>query len=166
MITASIADRLLLAGRTEQALREVNSALELDPSIPWAHVTLASVYRGQRRFGEAIDESKKAVQLSDNNPNFLADLGYMYAIAGDSAGARGILKDLQKMAGKQYVSPYETALIYAGLGEKDKALGALNQALTERSPSMNYLNTETRFDNLRTEPGFKRLLKNAGFADP
>jgi TolB-like protein/Tfp pilus assembly protein PilF len=166
MITASIADRLLLAGRTEQALREVNSALELDPSIPWAHVTLATVYRGQRRFGEAIDESKKAVQLSDNNPNFLADLGYMYAIAGDSAGARGILKDLQKMAGKQYVSPYETALIYAGLGEKDKALGALNQAFTERSPSMNYLNTETRFDNLRTEPGFKRLLKGAGFEDP
>ena len=165
MITASFADRLLLAGRTDEALLEAKSALELDSSMPSAHVTMANVFRWQRKFEEAIAESKKAVQLSDNNPNLLADLGYMYAVAGDEVHAQVILKNLQKMSSRQYVSPYEFSVIYAGLGEKDKALKALNQALKERSQFMNYLNSETRFDNLRTESEFARLLRAAGFSE-
>jgi tetratricopeptide (TPR) repeat protein len=165
-ITAAIADRLRLAGRTEEALREAKSALELDPGMPSAHVTVANVYTVQRRFAEAIAESKRAVQLSDNNnPNFLADLGYVYAIAGDSAHARGILKNLQQMSRRHRVPPYEIAVVFAGLGEKGNALEQLNRAWGEHSTFMNNLNTDTRLDNLRTELEFKHLLQEAGFTE-
>src|SRR5262249_295835 len=117
----------------------------------------------ERKFREAIAECKKGVQLSDNNPNFIADLGYAYATAGHRAQALKILQDLQKLSRNRYVAPYQVAAIYAALGEKRRALDALDQAYKERSPWINNLYVDSRFDGLRSESAFVNLLKGAGF---
>jgi len=163
MITEALADRLLLAGRNEQAVGEAKSAVELDPSFPDPHMTLAYVYRSQDKFEEAIRELKQAVQLSGNNPYFLANLGYMYAMSGDSAHARETLRYLQAMSKGRYTPPYNLAVLYAGLGEKRAALESLQRAADEHSPWMNYLYADTRFDDLRSDLRFTRLLLAVGF---
>jgi hypothetical protein len=60
----------------------------------------------------------------------------------------------------RYVAPYNFAVIYAGLGEKDAAFNWLNRAYDDRSYMLAvYLNTDTRLDSLRSDPRFDELRR-------
>ena len=64
-----------------------------------------------------------------------------------------------------YVPSYDIALICAGLGWKDQALGYLSQAYQERSGWMTYLNVDPRLDPLRSDPRFIDLLHRVRLTD-
>ena len=50
-----------------------------------------------------------------------------------SKKAQKIIDELQQLAKSRYVSSFQIAAIYAGLGEKDKAFAWLEKAYEERS---------------------------------
>jgi len=78
---------------------------------------------------------------------------------GKRAEAEKILGDLLRQSKKNYVSHYMIATIYAGLGDKDKALEFLEQAYQERSPDVPYfLRADLRIDTLRPDPRFQGLM--------
>ena len=54
------------------------------------------------------------------------------------------------------------AILYARLGEKEKALQALEQAYKERQFHMTEIGVEPAFDTLRSEPRFQDLLHRTG----
>ncbi len=53
-------------------------------------------------------------------------------------------------------------MIYAGLGEKDKAFEKLNQAAEERSTLLVYLRKDPRVEILRSDPRFQALPNREG----
>jgi hypothetical protein len=56
--------------------------------------------------------------------------------------------------------PYVLATIYAGLGEKDRALQYLEKAYDERSLDLSWnLKADLRIDNLRSDPRFQDLAR-------
>ena len=86
----------------------------------------------------------------------------IYARTGRSADARKILNDLVNESRYAYVSSYALAEINAALGDKDEALRLLEKSFDERnvplagndgSPKIN-----KRFDSLRSDPRFQKLL--------
>jgi len=59
-----------------------------------------------------------------------------------------------------YVAPYNIAIIYAGLGDKDKALEWLERAYSDRAYYLPvYLTTDARLDSLHSDPRYKDLLR-------
>jgi TolB-like protein/tetratricopeptide (TPR) repeat protein len=162
LMNTSVASRLCTAGRCEEAMPHVLAALELDPDLPLAHVDLARIYTREGKFAEAIAEAKKAVLLSNNNPNFVANPAYVYAVSGDRTHAMEVLSTLQKTSKTRYVAPYQFAVVYSALGAKQKSLGALRKAFEERSPFLNNLYADTlpggRLAGLRNEAELSRLL--------
>ena len=52
---------------------------------------------------------------------------------------------------------------YIGLGEKTKALDALEQCYQDIDPVCWYMNVDPRYDSLREEPRFQALLRKIGF---
>ena len=58
----------------------------------------------------------------------------------------------------KYVSPYDIAVIYAGLEDTDRTFEWLNEAFQERSGLMVYMRSDPRFQPLRREPTFQDLL--------
>jgi hypothetical protein len=74
-----------------------------------------------------------------------------------------VLDELNEVSKQIYVSPYNIALIYAGLGEMDKALAWLERAFAERSTWMLYLKVDPWLDSLRSEPRFQDLLRRMNF---
>jgi hypothetical protein len=70
-----------------------------------------------------------------------------------------MLDDLTK---KSYVSPYQKALIYAGLGKKDEALKLLEQAFSERSLLATSLRFDPRLNTLRDDPRFYDFMRRTG----
>jgi hypothetical protein len=77
----------------------------------------------------------------------------------DSLAAIHRAKDSGKIA---YVSSYFTALVYTGLGEKKKALDALDSALEEKCDWMIYLAVEPRWEEIRGEQRFVSLVRRVG----
>ena len=89
-------------------------------------------------------------------------LGHAYAVSGDKAKAQQVLDELQERSKQGYVSAYLTAVIYAGLGEKDRAFEWLEKAFNERAEFLIYLKTDPRLETLRTDPRFLDLLRRIG----
>lgn len=87
-------------------------------------------------------------------------LGVALAKDGQIGEAKAILRRLE--TGKDYVSPVELAVLYVGLGEREKALAALERAYSERDSQMQYLVIEPNFDSLSSEPRFAALVQKVG----
>jgi len=88
-----------------------------------------------------------------------ASLGHALGLAGDRQGARAVLDRLLRQRAHAYVSPYDIALVYAGLGEKDQALDWLQRAYQERSSLLVFAPREPRLAPLRSEPRFAALMR-------
>ena len=56
------------------------------------------------------------------------------------------------------------AAMYAELGEKDKALEALNRMYEERRAGLLGIKVDPRFDKLRSDPRFQDLLRRVGLS--
>lgn len=90
----------------------------------------------------------------------VASLGHALGVAGDRAGARALLDRLLRQREHEYVSPYDVALVYAGLGDKDEAFNWLQQAYQERSSLLVFASREPRLAALRSEPRFAALMRS------
>jgi adenylate cyclase len=76
--------------------------------------------------------------------------------------AHRILQHLLGRSRQEYVSSYDAALIYVGLGDHDQAFSWLNQAAAERSLWLGYLKVGPQFDPLRRDQRFPDLLSRLG----
>ena len=154
---------LIYAGRIDEALVRLQKTLELEPNYWFAMQYVASAYIEKGMFAEAAAEARKARELSGVSTRPTGFLGYALAKAGRRAEARAELEGLLRLSKERYVSPYNIAMIYNGLGEGDEALEWLERGYREREPRMVFLTAEPKWNNLRSDPRFKDLLHRVGF---
>ena len=64
------------------------------------------------------------------------------------------------------MSPYDIALVHAGLGWKDQAVAWLEMAYEERYGWLVYLRADPIWDGLRREAGFVSLVERIGLPEP
>lgn len=110
-------------------------------------------------FEQAIAEFQSATAKSNRDPMALASLGHVYAVSGNRREAERVLDELRTMSKQRYVSPYNLALIYAGLGMKEESLTWLEKSYEVRDYRMIWLKVEPQFDSLRSDQGFIALLQ-------
>ena len=109
-------------------------------------------------------EFQKAVTLSGGSALMKAALGHAYAAAGKRTEAERVLGELFESARQRYVSPYQIATVYAGLGENDRAFEYLDKAYEERSEWLVYLKGDPRLVRLHADPRFAEIARRAGLA--
>jgi len=108
-----------------------------------------------------VAELQKAVAI-DNAPerwDRYPVLAYAYAVSGKRDEALKILNQQQRLAKQRYISPYNLAIIYTGLGDKDRAFEVLNRAVDEDSYMMTQVPARPMFDSLRSDPRYPALLR-------
>ena len=129
-----------------------------------SHYFLAVGYEGSGWPAQAVSEYQQAVELSQRDSDARAGLAHAYATMGKRADAEKILTELQRQSKVTYVSPYMIAVIYAGLGQNDKAFEFLEKAYQEKSPDIPYfLKADLRIDTLRSDPRFQDLMYRMNF---
>jgi TolB-like protein/Tfp pilus assembly protein PilF len=148
----------------EQAIEELHKIVEIDANFPLAHQELSRVYVHTGRYEEAIAEGQKAVSLSAGAPYALGQLAYAYAVAGRRAEAQKALAELQDLSKQRYVAPFNVALIYTGLGDKNQALEWLERAYEDHSDNLAWIKVDPRFDSIRGELRFQDLLRRMGLS--
>lgn len=157
---------LYFAGKYDQVIELYNQVFRKEFNISSFYATsyLGLAYVQKSMYKEAIKILKQAIVLSfGKEPGVLSALGYVYAISGNKKEAEKILEDLLTLSKKRYVSSAYMAIIYTGLGNKDKAFFWFNKAYNERSEWIVYLKVEHIADFLRDDPRFKSLMKKVGY---
>ena len=125
-----------IVGYQEQKTRELN------PISAGARWIRGMAYQQKKLFEQSIKDYRSALELSPNNPNFLAALGHVYPTSGNTVEANKILDTLFVVSKQGPVSPFFFALVYAGLNDKGNALKWLEKAVEEKSGSVRYLKME------------------------
>jgi TolB-like protein/tetratricopeptide (TPR) repeat protein len=144
--------------RLDESIRHYRQALALDPESGLASQGLAMSYLARHMYREAIAEAQQAGRLMGGDAMITSDLGYAYAVSGDTKAAREILARLLKWSGKEPLRALPIAHVYLGLGDKEKALEWLSKALDEDDVNIN-LRSDPRYASLRSDPRFEALLR-------
>jgi eukaryotic-like serine/threonine-protein kinase len=124
------------------------------------YLVLANIYVQKGQYAEAILSYQTSLQLEETS-SALIYLGRVYALSGRRGDAAAILDKLKTT--EKYVSPAELAILYAALGEREKAFASLEKAYTERDFQLTSLKVEPGYDALRGDPRFQDLIKRNGF---
>jgi serine/threonine-protein kinase len=132
----------------------------------FTHSRLGEAYVAKGMYEEGIAEILKAAALH-KGPDELGGsqmLAHAYAVAGKRDEALKILNELKESAKHQYVSAVHFAVIYTGLGDKDRAFEYLEKAYEERAQNLLQLRNRPMFDSLRMDPRYKDLLRRMNLA--
>jgi TolB-like protein/Flp pilus assembly protein TadD len=147
------------ARQFDQALRELTQSLDLDPNYAQTHLYLGWVYEQQGKYADAIAQIQKGLDLSGGESEMAGALGHAFAAAGRRDEAEKLVAELKERSTRQYVAPFDIALIYAGLGEKNATFEWLNKAYEDRSSWFTWMAVDARFDGVRDDPRFRDLLR-------
>ena len=146
----------------DDAIRAARHVLDMDPGFESAHRLLGATYLEVGRFTDAVEHFRRGAELDARHPVPLTWLAHGLASAGQTDEAEAVLGELTAAAPGRYVSPYRLALVHTGLGEIDAAFEALEAAHDERAIGLVNLAVEPRFDPLRGDARFGRLLRRIG----
>lgn len=105
---------------------------------------------------EAVVEFEKSLEVRSSTRGTLG-LAYAYAAAGERATAMKMLGELS--VAHSFIDPYLVAPVYVALKDHDKAFRLLEAAYQKRSLWMPFLNVEPKFDPIRHDPRFDKLLR-------
>jgi serine/threonine protein kinase/Tfp pilus assembly protein PilF len=142
----------------EMAIEECQKALEMDKNLTFAYRNIGLAYLQLKKFDQAFEALNKAITYSCGGLAFESYLGVAYAIAGKHEEARRVLENLEVIDREKYVPAYNFAMIYAGLGEADRAFEWFEKAVQERSGFLPFLAVEPIADCLRDDPRYRELL--------
>ena len=162
IINADLGFALYQCRRFDDAIVQLKKTLELDPNFPITYQYLGFVHE-QKNNEDAIVAFRKAYALMPDSPEAKAQLAQALALSGKRDEALRLLEEVKGSSPQEYVSPFDIAMIYSGLGEKDKAIDWLEKALAERSYQMSSIKVEPRLDSLRSEPRFQKILESMRF---
>jgi len=153
---------LYYAGRLDEARKESLKLLETDPGFARAHYELGLVLEDEGELDEAIAQFKLGLKALPDNVAALTAVGHAQALAGKKADAEKVIGRLQELSQHVYVSPFQTAVIYAGLDDRKRALDLLEKAREERFNWLPFIKVDPVLKNLRSEPRFVELSKTIG----
>jgi tetratricopeptide (TPR) repeat protein len=115
------------------------------------------------KYPEAIAEFQKYSELTNSSPDARVHLAHAYAVSGKRDQARKMLHELeQPPRGGEFLSSYDIASVYAGLGEKEQAFFWLNRAIEERAVMLTFADIDPLLGPLRLDPRFQVLIRRIG----
>jgi len=147
----------------DKALEQFNKVLELEPGFPAAlqYIPLVYIHKGMPNEALAkVIEARESIVVISNGT-----LGYVLAAADRQEEARLMLDELQRRRNQEYIPATGIALIYAGLGENDKAFAWLEEGYKERAFQMQYLKLDPCWDSLRDDPRYIDLVRRIGSSE-
>src|SRR5262249_49584608 len=144
----------------EAARAQLQRVIEMNPSFGDPYELLGLVHEQQGHYQDAIEEMQKSLELGGLDER--GQLGHLYAVSGQQGEAQNLLSQLQVESKQKYVSPYNIAMVYEGLGDNDQAFALLEKAVTDRDSNIPQIKVEPAFDRLRSDPRFSELLRRIG----
>jgi len=163
IIRTAAARPFLAAGRYEEAVRQLQRVLSVAPDYPHANALLTIAYHAMGRYEDSIAIMGKSLIIPWLDAAAVEELRNAYRENGLEGYLRLAAQAVEKKGGP---STY-LAAIYAGLGDRDRAIQVLDRACDEHDPSLRSLRADPLLALLHEDPRFDRLLERVGLgSDP
>jgi len=140
----------------EKAIAAFRKTLELNPAFSLSREMLACVYATLGRKEEALAELD---QIKASSTEHLAMRAWILAMAGDTAGAKALMRELGHSPAIERGHPAALGVMQALLGDSDRAFALLEQAVADRDPMLRDAKVSPMWDPLRKDPRFGKLLR-------
>jgi non-specific serine/threonine protein kinase len=134
-ITA-FAQTLYVSRRYDEAAGVLRRVLEMDPDYPTALTFMAMIHMNRNEVDEAIRFAEK---IRQDQPYWIAQRGWFYALAGRRADAERVLEEIQTLSQTTFIAPTLFTLLYHGLRELDLCRKWMQRSFDERDPLLIFL---------------------------
>lgn len=155
---AEVAHALLASRRCEESLARLAKLSSLRPPLNRASAIAAQCHLMMKRSPLAIAEMERVAATS--GPRGRALLGYMLARGGRVAEARTILAEMIERSRTTNGDAFDVAIVYAGLGDADRAMTWLERSVDDHSFGFEWL--PHIMDEFRRYDGFHRVGARTG----
>lgn len=146
-------------GRTEEGLKELETAVRLAPEDPMARQELSALLMDEGNHRAAIAHLREAVRLDPERFESHLDLGFCYAQKGFLEEAERAYQRARTLRPDDAVVNYDLAALYAQWGRSADVLEPLGRALAaDRAKVKGWLAADTVFDKLRGSDAFDQLV--------
>jgi tetratricopeptide (TPR) repeat protein len=115
-------------GNRAEGLKEIQTAIRLDPLSPIVGTMSVQIYLANDRFDEATAEAQRTMEIDPNYVYFEPDLARVYREEWKLAEALEIYLRLEETRHQPMAG---LAITYAGLGRKEEARKVLNQLIQQ-----------------------------------
>jgi tetratricopeptide (TPR) repeat protein len=161
----------LIAGRIDQAQKEITHALEISPRCALALNVQGAIHLETQHFENAVDDFQEAIQAD-------SELGSAYLGLGMSLIAQNHLEEAQEPLDRathllpgSWLIYFEAAITHLGLGDAEAALKQINYAerFTETNPERRSGTVYMRgmvYIHLRDFDRARKCLEDAVALDP
>jgi eukaryotic-like serine/threonine-protein kinase len=161
-INAAYGAVLYLARRYDAASTQLKTTIDMEPNFPLTHAALAEVYIQLGVYDKARGEYQAATALGADTAELRASTAYLDAVSGRREAALRELAVLEREFGPDSAPRGSLAVVYAALGDKDRAFVCLDEAYARHDEWLVVLKVEPKFDQLRSDPRFDVLLRRTG----
>jgi len=146
------------------AAQFAQQATSIDPEFWVGYFQLGQAYERLGNTDRAFEALNNAGRFSGGNSKPTALRGYLFAKLGKSKEAHEVLDTLEAVARERYVPPFASAVVYAGLGQRDAVFDWLDRAYEARDVHLMFLPIDSRWDPFRADPRFQAVLGRCAFA--
>jgi serine/threonine-protein kinase len=156
----------LAMGDNDDAVREGDELLHLYPDFwggrVWVGVARLAQAQTPEAVKDALSDLEVGVSHSQDSHTLVANLGFAYAVSGNTEKAEEQLRRLKALYDQQKATGQDLAKVYAGLDRKDEAFKWLEEDYKLRSGDLPHISWHPAFKSLHGDPRFNDLLRRMG----
>jgi len=153
---------LFMVGESQAARVWVDRKMQQHPDI-------GPVFSGAGVGSYIAGDTERAVRLAERGAQLdgsavaLIMLAQAYGYAGQKEKVLPLLEKAASVG--TYVCPYESAAAYLSIGDTQRALTLLDDAVVKRSNCLMFLRNDPRLEPIRQDPHYQVLLNRVGLDD-
>ena len=149
----------------DKAIEQLRRAVDIAPSSRQARGVLAQAYAGAGLYKNSIEQCEMSLGLNRKDPAMILHTAAAYALSGETAEARKLVKEVEEGLKPDGASAFWIAVVHACLGEKDAAFEWLEKAFQQHAAFLVWNKYFISFEGLRDDPRFDALVKRIGIPD-
>jgi TolB-like protein len=148
--------------RYDEAMAEFNKLIAANPEFPPYYAFRGEVYWRLGNHDAFVADWVMGMKKT-GRPEQAEAFASGYRKAKLKGACIALIEVLKNRSQREYVSPYEIAVYYALMGDRDHTFEWLEKAYAERSGRMEYVKTEEFFEPFHSDPRYIDLLRRMGF---
>jgi len=150
---------LTLAGERDAGIRQYERTLELDPAFTTTWIVLATTLLERGRFQDAANALSRWAELTGNDSAIMRRLADAAAAHARSGATQPLPADIDI---NRTFPPYAIPGLFMALGQKERALDALERGYEQGAFSTVATMLSPIFHRVRSDPRFLALLEKTG----
>ena len=164
-MVAHVGWHLVYSGSFEESMPYSRAAIDMDGSFFAARIHLGMALEALGRLDEAIEQFRRAGEISSESSESAGSLAHALGKAGRTDEARTVLDALVARPASRAASPFDIAIVWAGLGDWNEVFESLGRAADERLPAIVEIRSDPRLRPVSNDPRFTALARRVGIPE-